>query len=305
MEKYWVVNRTNILASHLLSIGMSKKIHSERMNRVVQHIEDNLNVEIDIRALSEIAFYSEFHFHRLFRSYVGESVYGYRKRLLLERSIKQLLYSSDTITEISFKCGYENQSSFNKAFKRQFSYTPSQVRQQRVSISTIISKPHTERTIEMKPEIKNIEDICVIGARETGSYAEAAPKAWGRIMKYAYSNKLMGKDIRSIGITHDDPSVTESDNIRYDACLDINTNIKNADNLKKYTISGGRYAVFLHKGVYAGLQQSYAYIFNEWLPESGHSLRDENTCFEIYLNRDPRKTKPKNLRTEIYIPLSQ
>ena len=62
--------------------------------------------------------------------------------------------------------------------------------------------------------------------------------------------------------------------------------------------------MFLHKGVYEGLQQSYAYIFNEWLPESGHSLRDENTCFEIYLNRDPRKTKPENLRTEIYIPLN-
>jgi len=204
---------------------MSKKIHSERMNRVVQHIEDNLNIEIDIKALSEIAFYSEFHFHRLFRSYVGESVYGYRKRLLLERSIKQLLYSSDTITEISFKCGYDNQSSFNKAFKRQFSYTPSQVRQQRVSISTTIIKPNTERTIEMKPEIKNIENIQVIGARETGSYAEAAPKAWGRIMKFAYSNKLMDKNVRSIGVTHDDPSVTESDNIRYDACLEFGADI--------------------------------------------------------------------------------
>ncbi len=167
-----------------------------------------------------------------------------------------------------------------------------------------------------------IENIQVIGARETGSYAEAAPKAWGRIMKFAYSNKLMDKNVRSIGITHDDPSVTESDNIRYDACLDFgsgigegigkdineivnNDDIKNKGNLKEYTISGGSYAVFLHKGLYEGLQQSYAYIFNEWLPESGHSLRDENTCFEIYLNRDPRKTKPENLRTEIYIPLNE
>jgi AraC family transcriptional regulator len=26
--------------------------------------------------------------------------------------------------------------------------------------------------------------------------------------------------------------------------------------------------------------------------------------FEKYLNRDPRRTKPENLRTEIYVPIS-
>ncbi len=38
------------------------------------------------------------------------------------------------------------------------------------------------------------------------------------------------------------------------------------------------------------------------LPESHHKLRD-NPCFEIYLNRDPRRAKPENLKTEIYIPI--
>ncbi len=280
---------------------MSKKHHKERMNRVIQFIEDNLSSDIDVSQLSSIACYSEFHFHRLFRCYVGESIYGYRKRLLLERAVRQLLHSNDNITEISFKCGYENQSSFNKAFKKQFSYTPGQVRQQNVLIKPLNIQLKDEQT--MKPEIKTIEAINVIGAREIGGYAEAAPRAWGRIMKFAYSNNLMGKETRSIGITHDDPGVTEPDHIRYDACLDIIATVSSEDNLKEYTISGGQYAVFLHKGPYENLQQTYAFAFNEWLPESHYQLRDEKTCFEIYLNRDPRKTKPENLKTEIYIPL--
>ena len=73
----------------------------------------------------------------------------------------------------------------------------------------------------MTPEIKNIDAIHVIGARETGSYAEAAPKAWGRIMKFGYSNRLMAKSVRSIGISHDDPKTTNPNHIRYDACLDV------------------------------------------------------------------------------------
>jgi len=282
---------------------MSTKSHNERMNRVVQYIEDNLDSELKIQELSNIACYSEFHFHRLFRSFVGESLYGYKKRLLLERAVKQLQYTDETITDIAFNCGYENQPSFNKAFKNQFSYTPSQVRKQKVSISTIQFNPNNVRSIKMKPEIKNINDINVIGARETGSYAEAAPKAWGRIMKFAYSNRLMDKNTRSIGISHDDPNVTEPERIRYDACLDIDVSIEGADNLNKSTLPAGKYAVFLHKGAYENFQQSYSYIFNQWLPDCTEKLADNKKCFEIYLNRDPRKTKPENLKTEIYIPL--
>ena len=285
---------------------MSKQIHNERMNKVVQHIENNLSAGINISDLAKLACYSEFHFHRLFRSYIGESVYAYRKRLLLERAIKLLLYSSDSITDIAFKSGYDNQASFNKAFKNLYSCTPSQVRKQSVALQPL--KIELRQNMTIKPEIKTIDNINVISARETGSYPEAAPKAWGRVMKFAYSNRLMNKDVRSIGISHDDPSVTAPEQIRYDACVNIDTDLKNQafknnDNLEQKIINGGKYAMFLHKGSYENFAQTYSYIFNEWLPENDFQVSDDKTCFEIYLNRDPRKTKPENLKTEIYIPL--
>ncbi|MBL4637852.1 MAG: GyrI-like domain-containing protein [Proteobacteria bacterium] len=163
--------------------------------------------------------------------------------------------------------------------------------------------------MKLTAEIKTIDAINVISAREIGSYPEAAPKAWGRVMKFAYGNRLMNKEVRSIGISHDDPSVTAPEQIRYDACVDIdadlkNPDFKNNDNLETKTISAGKYAMFLHKGSYESFAQTYSYIFNEWLPESDFQVSDDKTCFEIYLNRDPRKTKPENLKTEIYIPLA-
>ena len=109
--------------------------------------------------------------------------------------------------------------------------------------------------------------------------------------------------MKSIGISHDDPSVTAPEQIRYDACLDLDFEIKTEDNLFKHTIAGGKYTIFLHKGAYEELQQTYSVIFNTWLPKSGYNIEQQQPCFEIYLNRDPRKTKPKNLKTEIYVPL--
>jgi AraC family transcriptional regulator len=272
------------------------------MNKVIDFIESHLDSDIDCNELAEIAYYSKFHFHRLFYSYIGEGVYAFRKRLLLERSIKHLLYTDSSITEIALSCGYENQASFNKAFKKQFSFTPSQVRKQMVSVDTSRVKLIRKRSIDMKSEIVNFEETTVIGARAYGPYAQAAPEAWGQIMKFAYSNKLMKKGVRMFGISHDDPNVTEPNNIRYDACVDIDANIENEGNLRKLTVSGGKYAKFIHKGPYENFQLTYTYIFNDWLPESNYKLRDY-PCFEIYLNKDPRRTKPENLISEIYIPI--
>lgn len=282
---------------------MSKKLHQQRMNKVIHFIENHLDEPLNMKSLISLSCYSEFHFHRLFRSYIGEGVYGYRKRLLLERAVKQLLHSSETITEIAFNCGYNNQSSFNKAFKIQYSYSPSQIRKLKIPLQKPTLITMIQGQLKMEPLIKNIDDIKVICAREIGSYDQAAPKAWGRVMKYGYSNRLMAKDVRSIGITHDDPQVTQANQIRYDACLELSTKVNNEDGLFEHTINGGNYAIFLHKGPYEKLQQTYTYIFNEWLPDSKFEIKDSQPCFEIYLNRDPRKTKPENLKTQIHIPL--
>ncbi len=275
--------------------------HKERMNKVIQAIENCLESEMNTEELASIACYSAFHFHRLFRSYVGESVYAFRKRLLLERAVRLLQYSNKNITDIALDSGYDNSSSFNKAFKKHFNCTPTDTRQKMVVFEKFYL-PKTEDNKSMKAEIVQLDKITGIAARGVGKYDEIAAEAWGRIMKFAYGNKHMNNDVRRFGVSHDDPNVTAPDKIRYDACLDINVDISESDNLRKFSIAGGKYAKFMHKGSYDGLASSYANIFNQWLPESGYELRAD-PCFDLYLNKDPRRTKPENLKTEIYIPL--
>ena len=138
---------------------MSKIQHQERMNKVVQFIEGHLDEQLNVRYLSNLAYYSQFHFHRLFRSYIGESVYAYRKRLLLERAVKQLLHSSSAITDIAFDAGYNNQASFNKAFKNQYYCSPSELRKKGGSNQQQSSNLTIERNVDMKPTIKDLEAI--------------------------------------------------------------------------------------------------------------------------------------------------
>ncbi len=275
---------------------------NEKMNKVKHYLEQHLDDNPTLQQLAAISCYSEFHFQRLFHAFVGQSLHAYKKRLLLERAVKQLRFSQSTITEIAFQCGFQTQTSFNKAFKAQFQHTPSHVRLQKQIFIESQLQPYEKRSFTMQVSIQQLNDIEVICARATGDYAQAAEQAWQTIMPFAYGNKLMKDDTRAFGICHDDPNVTESALIRYDACLDIDGDISNSPELQKIIIAGGKYAVFLHQGAYENLQQTYSQIYNDWLVNSEFELRDQ-PCFEVYLNRDPRHTKPENLKTEIYIPL--
>jgi len=105
--------------------------HNAGMKKVMNYIETHLDDNPTLTELSAIACYSEFHFQRLFQAFVGEPVYAYKRRLLLERAVHKLRYSSISITEIALQSGFETASAFNKSFKKCFAYAPSQIRLQR------------------------------------------------------------------------------------------------------------------------------------------------------------------------------
>ncbi|WP_086449764.1 AraC family transcriptional regulator [Marivivens niveibacter] len=73
------------------------------------------------------------------------------------------------------------------------------------------------------------------------------------------------------------------------------------DPLDVVMLPGGRYAVLRHVGPYGNLTIAYDYLYNEWLDESGETLRNGPT-FEMYLNT-PEQVAPEELITLIYVPL--
>ncbi|HTP67141.1 MAG TPA: GyrI-like domain-containing protein [Geobacteraceae bacterium] len=154
----------------------------------------------------------------------------------------------------------------------------------------------------MDVRIVDIAEQKVLFVRRTGRYDLAAAAAWPVLMSFAYPRRLLKKDTRLIGIGHDNPDITVEDEIRYDACITIDGEVTPEGEVGVQTIRGGLYAVYLHKGSYSELSASYRALLTEWLPASGKSQRNA-PFWEMYLNRDPRRTKPENLRTKIYIPI--
>jgi AraC family transcriptional regulator len=112
----------------------------------------------------------------------------------------------------------------------------------------------------------------------------------------------MGKNARMFGVAYDNPNVVEPSKLRYDACVTKDDDVTLEEGINDLAIGGGKYAVFMHKGAYEALSETYKAIYGE-LMSAKITLRDAPP-FEEYLNRDPRRTKPENLKTRIYIPIA-
>ena len=72
------------------------------------------------------------------------------------------------------------------------------------------------------------------------------------------------------------------------------------EGMEEFYLSGGKYAVFEHKGPASSFGEIFGYIFGVWLPGSEYTL-DEREHFEI-LKEDYNPHDP-NAEEEIWIPI--
>ena len=73
------------------------------------------------------------------------------------------------------------------------------------------------------------------------------------------------------------------------------------DQVSRYIVDGGKYAMIIHKGAYSELEAAYQWLFGTWLVNSAEEP-DDKPVVEEYLN-NPREVPPAELLTAIYLPL--
>ena len=59
----------------------------DRVNRAIDHITRNLAEPLQLEDVARVACFSPYHFHRIFRALVGETLHDFVKRVRLERAV--------------------------------------------------------------------------------------------------------------------------------------------------------------------------------------------------------------------------
>jgi AraC family transcriptional regulator len=290
----------------------TEQLYRQRMLHIQMHIQRNLDANLSLAELARKSHFSIYHFHRIFKAVVGESLQEHIRRLRLERAASGLKHTDESITNIAFDAGYQTHEAFTRAFRTIFGCSPSDFRN---SISTSQEVTAHDRSGKqtrqdsknlvkgdgpMKVEIRNIQSMRVAFVRHVGPYNEVG-EAWDCLCTHLGKEGHLGSASQFIGICYDDPEVTPPEKIRYDACITVDDGFVPERDVAVQTIGGGEYAVTTHLGPYNELGKTYARLFGEWLLKSDRELRSE-PCLEFYLN-DPDGTEPEDLITDICLPL--
>ncbi len=291
---------------------MFEEEYRNRINKGVGYIEENLDKTITLHALAKQAGISQFHLHRLFLVYTGEPVSGFIRRTRLAAGFSELRKGPKTNNVNSaIAVGYDSVSSFVRAFRQRFGFTPKSTTHSGKSSLSLwrTQKSDTAKVVIEPARIEMRSAQALFGVLETGyknrSFQQAAERAFNRTLQLVGQNNLHKKVGRACAVMFDDPDLSDALKVKYFGGFEwLETSPPSFEGLDDMTLPFGTHAVFVHRGSYKSLWQTWNSAYRNWLPNSDFDLRD-TFPFEIYLN-DPRTIRnEKELITEIYIPVER
>ena len=284
---------------------LSNAAYTKRFDLVLAYIDANLEGDLSVKMLSQVANFSAFHFHRQFTAFVGVPVSRYVQLMRLRRAAHGLSSLADySVLDAAFGAGFESPEAFSRAFRRAFGTTPSAFRKQPnwQVWSAVFTIPHFSRSIIMQIRIVEFREVRVAALEHCGAPVLINESVRKFIEWRMQSGQSPVASSRSFGIPFGNPDTTPAEEFRLAICGEIHEAVAaNEFGVTERVIPGGRCVVVRHVGSTDHIGESIYPIYRDWLPTSGEELRDQPLFFD-YLSIYP-ETPQDQWQTDIYVPL--
>ena len=262
-----------------------------RFRQVLKYIDAHLDEDLAVERLSRVAALSKYHFHRQFTVRFGIGVARYVQLSRLKRASYQLAFRAlSPIIALACASGYEGPEAFARAFKKTTGQSPSAFRQapQWEAWHAAYQPLNTVRIYHMTPAYR-ADQVRIVDFPETRVAVLAHrgdPKHIGasirQFIEWRRHNHLSPAVSATFNIVYDDPEDTDPDAYRLDLCAAVDHPVApNPFGVVAKTLPAGRCAVLRHIGSDAHLRDTVTYLYADWLPGSGETLRE----FPLYFQR--------------------
>jgi AraC family transcriptional regulator len=310
-----------------------------RINRVMDYVEANLDGDLSLGALARVASFSEFHFHRIFKGVVGETLNQFIQRRRVEKAAGYLIGNpTKAVTEIALDCGFSGSAAFARAFREAFGVSASEFRRAGGAVKSKIGKTNgNERAAqdkerkdfgafacrmdlttgnqlwrcsmsnasEVRIEVRELPEMPIAYVRHIGPYKGDAAlfgRLFGRLCGWAGPRGLIRPpQTQFLCVYYDDPGVTEEERLRVDVAMTVPRGTPVDGEIGTNVIPAGKYAVGRFELLSHEYGEAWAVIMGGWLPQSGYQC-DDKPCFELYLN-DPKQHPQGKCIVEICVPV--
>lgn len=269
--------------------------YADRFARVLDHVRTHPGGDLRVESLARLAHFSPYHFHRLFKAVVGETVAVFVRRTRLERAV-QLMRAAPgrPLGRIALDAGFTSASDFGRAFRRHFGLPPSRWNRR---------DPLVFRTGDEEPDVDHgpNRDLIARGGGEAPRVwvdtVDARRLAFVRIrrpfepgaLQRGYERLRVWLIEREIerpagalwGMSWDDVEVTPPDRIRYDLACPVPSGVEATEGVGVRESPALRVAVAPVRGDLPRVAGVWHHLYHEWLPSSAYEP-DHPPPFERY-----------------------
>jgi AraC-like DNA-binding protein len=103
--------------------------NNNRIKNIHEYLMKHYQEEINLEHIAGITHMAPASVCRFFKASTGLTIFQYLNKIKIDYACKLLLNTEMNIVDISYDCGYNNLSHFNKQFRRFAGTTPTQFRQ--------------------------------------------------------------------------------------------------------------------------------------------------------------------------------
>ncbi|GLQ76194.1 helix-turn-helix domain-containing protein [Vibrio penaeicida] len=274
--------------SHLIS----------QLQELVEHIESHLDEDIDIALLAKRFSMSPWHFQRMFKGLIGDTLGGYIRGRKLTRAAQQLIHTELGIIDIALNVGFGSHEAFTRSFKHYFSITPKQFRQQSPVVN-LREKPvltqslfsHLNNGMKLEPQIIHQPELLLVGFETTipspftfeESFCDLLEAPWMQLLGRREELKH-AKDDTYYGLTISPSGTFLEDEVTYLSAMEVSDRQLIPSDMKTHRLPQQEIAVFEVEEVSEdSVGKTMDYIYGYWLPNSEYE-RGTGQDYELFEN---------------------
>lgn len=271
----------------------------QRTNLALDYIVRNLDGQLRLEDVAAAASFSPFHFHRIFKSLLGETLNQFIKRQRLERALYLMSHAPGrSLTEIAHECGFSSLD-FSRSFKQRYDIAPSAFDldafrdSRRADYEAALvgagGAPHLPRLPKgqnpdnFQVKLRNLPARKVVYIRVLDPFRDGAVTgAIERLLAWAEERGLA--DGQWLGYMWEDPEIVAIKDCRYDVALVIEDDLMPDGEIGRFDFPPMGVAEVTVKGSIELEQRAIDWLFGTWLPSSGYEAGDQ-PAFEAWIGR--------------------
>lgn len=176
--------------------------------RSLAMIEESIQENLTVEKLAKDIHFSKYHYQRLFRETVGETVMGYVTRRRLFLAAQDLVRTEDSVLSIALKYGYDSHEGFTRSFKAYMGVTPTEYRKYHSAIGFPGAKKEERAMMNSKATDEMIRELnsLIVQAKETAAdiskqkgVAKDAAAVYSQIWEFASERaEKMAEELKNV-----------------------------------------------------------------------------------------------------------